>query len=100
MSLLSNVNKTLYAIKNKLLNNDIITKTLYYSVANPLEQTALTSAEKDSIVVMNPIVEYNTDPDNTINNFIAIGVPMVMYGDNLEGVLIRINIAIVCHTDY
>lgn len=100
MSLLSNVNKTLYAIKSKLVNNDTITKTLYYSVANPLEQAAMTTAQKEAVVVMNPIVEYNTDPNNTINNFIAIGVPMVVYGDNLEGVAIRINIAIVCHTDY
>jgi hypothetical protein len=100
MSLISNINKTLYAIKNKLINNDTITKSLFYSVANPLEQADLTTAQKESVVVMNPIVEYNTDPNNTINNFIAIGIPMVVYGDNLEGVLIRINIAIVCHTDY
>lgn len=100
MSLISNINKTLYAIKNKLINNDTITKSLFYSVANPLEQADLTTAQKESVIVMNPIVEYNTDPNNTINNFIAIGVPMVVYGDNLEGVLIRINIAIVCHTDY
>ena len=100
MSLMSNLNKTLYAIKNKLLNNDTITKMLFYSVANPLEQAALTSAQKETVVVMNPIVEYNTDPNNTINNFIAIGVPMIVYGDNLEGVLIRINISIVCHVDY
>jgi len=100
MGLLSNLNKTLFAIRNKLLNNDTITKMLFYSVANPLEQAALTTAQKESVVVLNPIVEYNTDPNNTINNFISIGVPMVVYGDNLEGVIVKINIAIVCHTDY
>lgn len=100
MSLMSNLNKTLYAIKNKLLNNNAITKTLFYSVANPLEQADLTTAQKETVVVMNPIVEYNTDPNNTLNNFISIGVPMIVYGDNLEGVLIRINISVVCHVDY
>ena len=100
MSLISNINKTLFAIKSKLVNNNNITKLLYYSVANPLEQAELTTAEKEQVVVLNPIVEYNTDPNNTINNFISIGVPMVVYGNNLEGVIIKINIAIVCHTDY
>lgn len=100
MSLISNINKTLYAIKNKLLNNNNLTKLLYHSVANPLEQADLTTAQKEQVVVLNPIVEYNTDPDTTINNFISIGVPMVVYGTNLEGVIIKINIAIVCHTDY
>lgn len=60
MGLLSNLNKTLFAIRNKLLNNDTITKMLFYSVANPLEQAALTTAQKESVVVLNPIVEYNT----------------------------------------
>jgi hypothetical protein len=100
MSLISNVNKTLYAVRNKLLNNSNLTKLLFYSVANPLEQADLTSAQKEQVVVLNPIVEYNTDPNNTINNFISIGVPMVVYGTNLEGVIIKITIAIVCHTDY
>jgi hypothetical protein len=100
MSLLSNVNKTLYAIKSKLMNNNDLTKLLFYSVPNPLEQADLTTAQKESIIVMSPIVEYNTDPNNTVNHFISIGVPMIVYGDKLEGVLVRISIAIVCHVDY
>lgn len=100
MSILSNLNKTLYAIRQKLINNNTIVKSLYYSVANPLQQADLTTAQKESVILLNPIVEYNTDPNNNLNNFIAIGVPMVVYGDNLEGVVIRINIAIVCHTGY
>lgn len=100
MSILSNLNKTLYAIRQKLINNNTIVKSLYYSVANPLQQDDLTTTQKESVILLNPIVEYNTDSNNNLNNFIAIGVPMVVYGDNLEGVVIRINIAIVCHTGY
>jgi hypothetical protein len=100
MSLISNLNKTLYAIKNKLLNNDELTKLLYYSVPNPLEQTNLTTAQKNTVITLNPIVEYNTDPNSTINHFISIGVPMIGYGDNTEGVLIKIDLALVCHVDY
>jgi hypothetical protein len=100
MSLISNLNKTLYAIKNKLLNNDELTKLLYYSVPNPLEQTNLTTAQKNTVITLNPIVEYNTDPNNTINNFISIGIPIIGFGDKTEGVLIRFDIAIVCHVDY
>lgn len=100
MSIISNVNKTLYAIKNKLLNNNDLTKLLFYSVANPLEQSDLTTAQKNTVITLNPIVEYNTDPNNTINNFISIGIPMIGFGDKTEGVLIRFDIAIVCHVDY
>lgn len=100
MSLISNLNKTLYAIKNKLMNNDDLTKLLFYSVVNPLEEAALTTAQKEKIITLNPIVEYNTDPNSTINHFISIGVPMIGYGDNMEGVLIKIELAIVCHVDY
>jgi hypothetical protein len=100
MSLISNLNKTLFAIRSKLINNNDLTKLLFYSVANPLEQNDLTTEQKNSIITLNPIVEYNTDPNNTINNFISIGVPMIGYGDNMEGVLIRIDVAIVCHVDY
>jgi hypothetical protein len=100
MSLISNLNKTLYAIKTKLINNNDLTKLLFYSVPNPLEQDELTTTQKNQVITLNPVVEYNTDPNNTINNFISIGVPMVGYGDNLEGVLIKIDIAIVCHVDY
>jgi hypothetical protein len=100
MSLLSNLNKTLYAIKNKLLNNEDLTKLLYYSVPNPLEQANLTTAQKNTVITLNPIVEYNTDPNSTINNFISIGVPMIGYGDNTEGVLVKIDLALVCHVDY
>jgi len=100
MSLISNLNKTLYAIKSKLMNNNELTKLLFYSVTNPLEQADLTTAQKDTIITLNPIVEYNTDPNNTINNFISIGIPMIGFGDKTEGVLIRLDIAIVCHVDY
>lgn len=100
MSLISNVNKTLYAIKNKIQNNDDITKLLFYSVANPLEQAALTTAQKNQIITLSPVVEYNTDPDTVINNFISIGVPGIAFGDKLEGVIIKFELAIVCHTDY
>lgn len=100
MSLISNLNKTLYAIKNKLMNNDDLTKLLFYSVVNPLESANLTTAQKEQIITLNPIVEYNTDPNSTINNFISIGIPMIGYGDNMEGVLVKIDLAIVCHVDY
>jgi hypothetical protein len=100
MSLLSNVNKTLYAIKSKLMNNNDLTKLLFYSVPNPLEEDDLTTSQKNQVITLNPIVEYNTDPNNTINHFISIGVPMIGFGDNLEGVLIQIELAIVCHVDY
>ena len=56
MSLISNLNKTLYAIKNKLLNNDELTKLLYYSVPNPLEQTNITTAQNNTVITLNPIV--------------------------------------------
>jgi hypothetical protein len=100
MSLISNLNKTLYAIKNKLMNNDDLTKLLFYSVVNPLESANLTTAQKEQIITLNPIVEYNTDPNSTLNNFISIGIPMIGYGDKLDGVLVKIEIAIVCHVDY
>jgi hypothetical protein len=100
MSLLGNLNKTLYAIKNKLVNNKEITKLLFYSVPNPLEENDLTTEQKNQVITLNPVVEYNTDPNTTINNFISIGVPMVGFGDNIEGVLIQIELAIVCHVDY
>jgi hypothetical protein len=100
MSLISNLNKTLYAIKTKLINNNDLTKLLFYSVPNPLEQEDLTTTQKNQVITLNPIVEYNTDPNNTINNFIAIGVPVVGYGNSTEGVLIQIELAIVCHVDY
>jgi hypothetical protein len=100
MSLLSNLNKTLYAIKNKLMNNNDITKLLFYSVVNPLEQDELTTTQKNQVITLNPVVEYNTDPATTINHFISIGVPMVGYGSNTEGVLIQLELAIVCHVDY
>jgi hypothetical protein len=100
MSLISNVNKTLYAIKNKLQNNGEITKLLFYSVANPLEQADLTSAQKNQVITLNPVVEYNTDPETVINHFISIGIPAIAFGDNLEGVIIQFELAIVCHTDY
>jgi hypothetical protein len=100
MSLISNVNKTLYAIKNKLQNNDSITKMLFYSVANPLEQAALTAAQKNQVITLNPVVEYNTDPETTLNHFISIGIPGIAFGSNLEGTIIQFELAIVCHTDY
>lgn len=100
MSLISNLNKTLYAIKNKLMNNDDLTKLLFYSVVNPLESANLTTTQKEQIITLNPIVEYNTDPNSTLNNFISIGIPMIGYGDNMEGVLVKIDLAIVCHVDY
>lgn len=100
MSLISNLNKTLYAIKNKLMNNDDLTKLLFYSVVNPLESANLTTTQKEQIITLNPIVEYNTDPNSTLNNFISIGIPMIGYGDKLDGVLVKIEIAIVCHVDY
>jgi hypothetical protein len=100
MSLISNLNKTLYAIKNKLMNNNDLTKLLFYSVVNPLESANLTTAQKEQIITLNPIVEYNTDPNSTLNNFISIGIPMIGYGDKLDGVLVKIEIAIVCHVDY
>jgi hypothetical protein len=100
MGLLSNLNKTLYAIKNKLINNNDITKLLFYSVANPLEQADLTTEQKNQVITLNPVVEYNTDPNTTINHFISIGVPMVGYGTSLEGVMIQLELAIVCHVDY
>jgi hypothetical protein len=100
MSLLSNLNKTLYAIKNKLINNNDLTKLLFYSVANPLEEDDLTTAQKNQVITLNPVVEYNTDPNTSINHFISIGVPMIGYGSSTEGVLIQIELAIVCHVDY
>lgn len=102
MTIISNLNKTLYAIRNKLLNDDQIVKLLFHAVPNPFDEELIdpTPEQRELLITLNPIVEYNTNPEQQLNNFISIGIPVVAFGDNTEGVIIRIELAIVCHVDY
>jgi hypothetical protein len=100
MTIISNLNKTLYAIRNKLLNDDQIVKLLFHAVPNPFELGDPTPEQRERLITLNPIVEYNTNAEQQLNNFISIGIPVVAFGDNAEGVIIRIELAIVCHVDY
>jgi hypothetical protein len=102
MSIISNLNKTLYAIRNKLINDDTIIRLLFHAVADPFDVNLdnPTQAQKQKLITLNPIVEYNTNAEQNLNNFISIGIPVVAFGDGTEGVIIRIELAIVCHADY
>jgi hypothetical protein len=102
MTLIGNLNKTLYAIRSKLLGDDQIVKLLFHAVPNPFDEelTDPTQQQRDLLITLNPIVEYNTNPEQQLNNFISIGIPVVAFGSNTEGVIIRIELAIVCHVDY
>lgn len=102
MSILTNLNKTLYAMRNKLINDDIIVKLLFHPVPNPFDVNLNdpTEAQKQQLITLNPIVEYNTNSEQNLTNFISIGIPVVAFGDGAEGVMIRIELAIVCHVDY
>jgi hypothetical protein len=102
MSIINNLNKTIYAVRSKLINDKTITDLLFHSVPDPFDENldSPTQQQKEALITLNPIVEYNTNPAQPLNNFISIGIPVVAFGDANEGVIIRMELAIVCHVDY
>ena len=96
MNLILKSQDMLYKIKNKLLNNNSILKLLYYSSPDALESAEVDRAEGEKRIILNPVVEYNTE-DSNLNNFIAISIPGLDFGATGEASVIALDISVVCN---
>jgi len=99
MSIIKNANKNLFAIQTKLESNEDIRKLLYNNVSSALVETAPTKDKVSNLITVKPIVDYNTEENNTnIFNFIVIYMTTAVSQESQT--VFTYNVDIYTHNDY
>jgi len=73
MSKLTNIQRVIYEIKNRLQNNGDIRKLLLHDVPNALDGAAVSFDEADSFITVSPIFDMSKEPFNK-NTIISVSV--------------------------
>lgn len=97
--MLQRVESTLFAIRNKLYNNEDIRKLLFHDSNNALNMLAPSKEEVSEYITVKPIFEFENKEgyeQNSIINIYPIQVDPIDDRQGIEGV---IQINVVCNTD-
>ena len=86
------IEKTLFSMQDRLLNNQDLLKLLYYADNNPLLNDDVSRSDGENLIKLNPMFKYG--PTESINNFISLGLPNV--NDLDDYTVIQFDIAVFC----
>jgi len=90
---IKNMEKNMFVIKNKLLENVNLRKLLFYSTPDALDLEAPEVSSVSKNIDLTSILDYGQDPNNQINSFIAVDLDIAEFEDKA---IETINISLFC----
>lgn len=84
--IIQNMERNMFIIKNKLLENVNLRKLLFYSTPDALEKTETSVESVNKQIDLTSVVHYGTDPKNPVNSFITVDLDQSDFADFQEAI--------------
>lgn len=93
INFVQNMERNMFIIKNKLLENVNLRKLLFYTGPDALESTDPTAEDVERYIDLTSVVNYGQNPNNPINNFIVVSwsnADLSDFTQSVSGIIVEV----------